>query len=196
VDLDGTLVQFDRPYETIISAALEPHLDAPPSALVDTYSEAFFAAFDALAPRPYRTGMEAVLDAADAAADPDAMVDTLRAEECAALTVDPAVPDALTTLGNEGPLGVLTNGVPDWQRAKLEHAGLAPHVDALVTSYAAGAHKPAPAPFRRAEATLPADEYLLIGDSDADVEGARAAGWRTVRHTDARPFWTRLPTAD
>lgn len=193
VDLDGTLVQFDRPYEAITRAALEAHLGAAPSALVDTYSEAFFDAFDALAPHPYRTGMEAVLDAAGADADPDAMVDTLRAEECGALTVNPAVPDALSALAADGPLGVLTDGVRDWQRAKLKHAGLAPHVDGLVASYDAGAHKPAPAPFRRAEDTLPADEYLLIGDSDADVEGARRAGWHALRHTDGRPFWTRTP---
>jgi len=62
---------------------------------------------------------------------------------------------------------------------------------ALVASYDAGAHKPAPAPFRRAEAALPANEYLLIGDGNPDVEGARDAGWRAVRHPDADPFWAR-----
>ena len=138
--------------------------------------------------------MEAVLDAANAPADPNAMVDTLRTEECAALAVDPAVPDALATLGDESPLGVLTNGVHDWQRAKLGHVGLATYVDTLVASYDAGAHKPAPAPFRRAEDTLTADAHLLIGDSDADVEGAQQAGWHAVRHTDGRPFWTRTPS--
>ncbi|MFB6248054.1 MAG: hypothetical protein ABEL97_05745 [Salinibacter sp.] len=96
----------------------------PTPALVETYREAFFAAFDALAPRPYRRGMEAVLDAADTAADPDAMVDTLRAAEHAALTVDAAVPRALKALAADAPLGVLTNGVPGWQRAKLDHVGL------------------------------------------------------------------------
>ena len=191
VDLDGTLVQFDRPYEALTAATLEAHLGTSSSGLVETYSEAFFAAFGALAPRPYRRGMEAVLDAAGTSADPDAMVDTLQAEEHAALTVDPAVPDALATLSANGPLGVLTNGVRDWQRAKLDHVGLAKYVDAVVDSYDAGAHKPALAPFRRAEEMLPADDHLLIGDGDSDVEGARAAGWRAFRHTDADPFWAR-----
>ena len=191
VDLDGTLVRFDRPYEALTAATLEAHLGASSPALVDTYSEAFFAAFEALAPHPYRKGMEAVVDASDATADPGAMVDTLRAEEHAALTVDPSVPEALATLREYGPVGVLTNGVYEWQRAKLDHVGLATVVDAVVASYDAGAHKPAPAPFRRAEAVLPADDYLLIGDGDNDVEGAEAAGWRAVRHTDADPFWAR-----
>ena len=196
VDLDGTLVEFDRPYEAITGGALEAHLGTAPPALVDTYREAFFDAFDALAPRPYRTGMEAVLSAAGpgAEADPDAMVESLRAAEHAALTVDPAVPRALKALAADAPLGVLTNGVRDWQRAKLDHVGLTSHFDALVASYDAGAHKPAPAPFRRAEQALPADAHLLIGDSDTDVEGARRAGWRALRHTAARPFWSRPPT--
>ena len=199
LDLDGTLVRFDRPYAEITAATLETHLGAAPSAWVETYSEAFFAAFEALAPRPYRSGMEAVLDAAGPEADPDAMVETLQAEEHAALVVPPPVPDALSAIGAHAPLGVLTNGVPDWQRAKLDHAGLTQSVDTLVASYDAGAHKPSAAPFRAAERALRADEHLLIGDSDADVEGARAAGWRALRHTDDRPFWTRthslLPSA-
>lgn len=194
VDLDGTLVEFDRPYEEITGAALETHLGAAPPALVETYREAFFDSFDALASRPYRTGMEAVLSAAGAEADPGAMVESLRAAEHAALTVDPAAPRALSALAADAPLGVLTNGVRDWQRAKLDHVGLTTHVDALVASYDAGAHKPAPAPFRRAETVLPADDHLLIGDSDADVEGARRAGWRALRHTAARPFWSRPQT--
>ena len=196
VDLDGTLVTFDRPYAEITAATLRAHLGAAPAALVETYREAFFEAFDALVPRPYHAGMAAVLDAADTTADPTEMVDTLRAEEHAALTVDPAVPRALKALSADGPLGVLTNGVPGWQRAKLDHVGLTTHVDALVASYDAGAHKPAPAPFRRAEAVLPADNHLMIGDSDADVEGARRAGWQALRHTTARPFWRRQHPTD
>lgn len=196
VDLDGTLVEFDRPYEEITEAALEAHLGAAPPALVEAYRDAFFDAFDALTPRPYRTGMQAVLSAAGpgAEADPGAMIESLRAAEHAALRMDPAVPRALRTLAADAPLGVLTNGVRDWQRVKLDHVGLTTHLDALVASYDAGAHKPAPAPFRRAEQALPADDFLLIGDSDADVEGARRVGWRALRHTDARPFWDRLPT--
>lgn len=196
LDLDGTLVQYDRPYEAITAATLEAHLGESSPALVELYSEAFFDAFEALAPHPYRRGMKAVLDATGASADPQTMVDTLREKEHAILTVDPAVPDALETLGANGPLGVLTNGVHDWQRDKLNHVGLSDYIDAVVASYDAGAHKPAPAPFHRAEATLPANEYLMIGDNDNDIGGARATGWRSLRHTRARPFWTRLPTTD
>jgi len=197
VDLDGTLVHLDRPYADITAATLTTHLGASSPALVETYREAFFAAFEALAPHPFRTGMEAVLNAAgpDVEATPEVMMATQHTEECAALTVDEAVPEALSALGTAGPLGVLTNGVPDWQRGKLDHVGLTPYVDAVVTSYEAGAHKPAPAPFQWAERSLRADEYLLIGDSDTDVEGAREAGWRWIRHEEppaGTPFWNQI----
>lgn len=192
-DLDGTLVQLARPYEDVIAATLADHLDDASPAVVDAYDEAFLAAFEALAADPYHEAMAAAADAADVAdPDLDAMVAAMRDAEFAALAVDPAVPESLQRLGEDAALGVLTDGVDDWQRAKLEHVGLADHVDVVVTSYEAGAHKPAPAIFDLAERRLPAAEYAMVGDSDDDVEGARAAGWVPIRYEDdddAPAFW-------
>jgi len=65
----------------------------------------------------------------------------------------------------------------------LELAGLAPLLDGVVTSAAAGAAKPAPAIFHHALAladVAPADA-LHVGDSlSEDVHGARACGIRPV----------------
>lgn len=191
-DLDGTLVQLDRPYSAVTAAALTEHLGDSSSELVETYREAFFEAFRSLDPDPFHAGMEAVLAAADGDADPEAMVATQQAQEFEALTVDPALPDSLDSLGEDAALGVVTNGVDDWQRAKLAHVGLADHFDAVVTSYEAGAHKPDAAIFDLAEERLPADDHAMVGDSDEDVEGARAAGWVPVRYEereDGPAFW-------
>jgi len=65
----------------------------------------------------------------------------------------------------------------------LERAGLGPLVDAVVSSAEVGAPKPAPELFAAAleRAGVPASRALHVGDSIAgDVEGARAAGLRTV----------------
>jgi putative hydrolase of the HAD superfamily len=78
-------------------------------------------------------------------------------------------------------VGVVTNGHPEWQREKLATSGLDRYVDAVVTSYEAGHHKPHPAPFERAADHLAADEYAMVGDSGADVGGAAAPGWATAR---------------
>jgi putative hydrolase of the HAD superfamily len=196
-DLDGTLVQLSRPYSAVTAATITEHLGDSSPELVETYMDAFAEAFRALDPAPFRAGMEAVLAAADATgdADPEAMVATQRAAEFDALTVDPAVPDSLDSLGEDADLGVLTNGVDDWQREKLAHVGLADQFDAVVTSYEAGAHKPDAAIFDLAEERLPADDHAMVGDSDEDVEGAREAGWVPVRYEereDGLQFWETL----
>lgn len=65
----------------------------------------------------------------------------------------------------------------------LELTGLAPLLDAVVTSAAAGAAKPAPVIFRRALALagVAPEDALHVGDSlDEDVAGARACGIEAV----------------
>lgn len=193
-DLDGTLVQVEGPYDAIPETAIETHLGEATPALVDTYGEAFLAAFEALEPAPYEAGMAAVLEAADGDhdADPAEMAATLRRLEFDALVVDPAVEDSLADLADDAALGVLTNGVDDWQREKLAHVGLDGLFDVVVTSYEAGAHKPDSAIFEYAAEQLEAEEYAMVGDSDDDIEGARGAGWVPIRYEDregAPGFW-------
>ena len=71
--------------------------------------------------------------------------------------------------------------VANWDvslRGKLQAAGLAVRFDTVVSSAEAGAPKPDPAPFRLALERLGVEpaRALHIGDSEADTDGARAAG--------------------
>lgn len=193
-DLDGTLVQFTRPYEEVIADTFERHLGEAGDDLVTAYDEAFYEAFHDFVPDPYHRGMAAALETAgvDADVDPDALVDTLREEEYGMTAVDAAVGDSLARLGEDAALGVLTNGLAEWQAGKLERHGLLDHFDAVITSYEAGGHKPDPEPFELATERVPATEYALVGDEDADVAGARAAGWIPIRYEDGDEgldFW-------
>ena len=61
-------------------------------------------------------------------------------------------------------------------------SGLDRFFDAVVVSYEVGAHKPDPAAFGVAEKRLPADDCAMVGDSDADVDGADRAGWAAHRY--------------
>jgi putative hydrolase of the HAD superfamily len=112
------------------------------------------------------------------------MVETLLEAEIAAIEPPARVADVLSTLRDRGyRLGVLTNGVSAFQRAKLDAHDLTAEFDAVVVSDEAGAHKPDERPFELATGCLPADEYVMVGDSyEADVEGARAMGWRAVHY--------------
>ncbi|MFC6974340.1 HAD family hydrolase [Halomicroarcula sp. GCM10025709] len=194
-DLDGTLIHFDRPYDEIVADVFAAHgIDRDP-ARHDAGREAFRTAFDALEPNPQRAAMAAVVEDAGADADPDAMVRTLLEYECEHSTVREGTVDCLDALAEDGPLGVITNGEPDWQRRKLAHHGLAEYFEAIVASYEAGAHKPDPAPFDRLRERIDAEEYVMVGnDYEGDVEGARSAGFVPIHYEDedGPSFWQTL----
>jgi putative hydrolase of the HAD superfamily len=80
-------------------------------------------------------------------------------------------------------LGIVTNGPGDLQRAKVEHLGLADHVDTVVISGEVGVAKPDPAIFALAVERLgdAGGPRWMIGDNPvADIGGAHAAGMRSV----------------
>ncbi|MGH7921319.1 MAG: HAD family hydrolase, partial [Candidatus Dormibacteraceae bacterium] len=80
-------------------------------------------------------------------------------------------------------IGLLTNGLADIQRRKLEHAGLTGCFDAIVVSGEVGVGKPDRAVFELVRADLGVDpsSLLMVGDSwSRDVRGALAAGWSAV----------------
>ncbi|MFB6223684.1 MAG: HAD family hydrolase [Haloarcula sp.] len=182
-DLDGTLVHYSRPYKDIVRDTLDAHGIEYTNELQAVSEDVFRTAFDALEPEPYRQSMAAIVAAADAEADPDAVVETLRETEYASTTVPDAARNSLSELAADNRLAVITNGVRDWQVGKLDHHGLTDLFDAVVASYEAGAHKPDSAPFDRLRERLSADEYVMVGDEyDVDVEGARAAGFVPIHY--------------
>ncbi|SHH45409.1 HAD family hydrolase [Halobaculum gomorrense] len=184
-DLDGTLLPFPE-YDSVISRACETAGVDAVDAFTAEYNDAFFERLDALDPEPYRRAAATALASIDADTTPDTFVTALRAAEYDAMPAPDAVRETLAELSDTAGyrVGVCTNGVGDWQREKLEHAGLADLIDATVVSYEAGAHKPDPAPFERAESALSGDRRVMIGDSeDADVAGARDCGWEAVHVT-------------
>ncbi len=77
-------------------------------------------------------------------------------------------------------LACVTNKAARFTLPLLEKQGLSRFFGAVVTADQAGARKPAPGPFleacRRLN-TLPS-ESLVVGDSENDALGARAAGCR------------------
>jgi len=199
-DLDGTLVRFQRPYGAMLREVLVAELGEveDPDHLVEVADGAFYAAFRDLEPNPVEASMAAVLEAAGREGDPAAMAQRVLDAEKAATAVPEGTHGSLATLAGSHPLAVVTNGVPDWQRAKLAHHDLLGHFETVVASYEVGAHKPDPAPFEAVSERIDADEYVMVGDSyEADVEGARAAGFVPIHAEnpdDGRTpdFWAAL----
>ena len=89
------------------------------------------------------------------------------------------------------PLGIVTNGPTEVQRAKADLLGIADFVDFIIISEEFGEAKPGPGIFREALwrcGATPADT-LFVGDSpEFDIAGATSLGLRTVwvnrRHVD------------
>ena len=175
-DLDGTLLHFTRDYGDVLADAIRSVEGDVPAGALDAYDEAFFEGFAACEPEPVRRAFEGI------GSDPDALVDALLEHEIGMCRPPDGADADLARLAGDYRLGVLTNGVPEWQRAKLEAAGLLDHFEVVVASYEVGSHKPDREPFGFAEERLPAEKYAMVGDSDADVEGARNAGWVAHRY--------------
>jgi putative hydrolase of the HAD superfamily len=91
------------------------------------------------------------------------------------------------------PLGIITNGPAEVQRAKIELLGVGDLVDFAIISGEFGAAKPDPAIFGEAlgRAGVAPDEAIFLGDSvEQDMAGARAAGIPSVwvnRHGQTWP---------
>lgn len=85
--------------------------------------------------------------------------------------------------GGGRPLGIITNGPADVQRAKIDLLGVGDLVDFAVISGELGVAKPDPAIFGEAldRAGVQPGEAVFVGDSvEHDMAGARAAGLPSV----------------
>ena len=113
------------------------------------------------------------------------LVDVIRRHE-PSLTLGSVTSAVLAQMRADGwRIGILTNGRPATQRAKVEALGLEARVDAVLY---AEEHAPGGKPGRAAfDAVLaavgvPAERSVFIGDNlVCDIQGGRAAGLSTIR---------------
>lgn len=186
-DLDGTLchptIPFARIFTTTCAPLVEGLADAPVAALQDAWNDALL--------KPGHSTMPGCL--AQACATAGILATERLIEQCAsALTVewaaaqrlDTGVAETLAYLGRKYPLGLITNGPSDGQRAVITTLDLDSTFRWRIVSGDAnvGVRKPDMGIFQRALAlagSAPRDAWY-IGDSLAnDIAGASRAGWRT-----------------
>jgi putative hydrolase of the HAD superfamily len=95
----------------------------------------------------------------------------------------PEVDELLKALSQTYKMGIVTNGVPDLQRDKLEGCGLTSHVHAVAISGEIDIGKPDPGIFIQVcqELGVEPAECVMVGDNpERDVAGAIGAGMRSV----------------
>lgn len=111
----------------------------------------------------------------------------------------PEVAELLDRLEPKYLLGIVTNGVPGFQRPKLEGSGIAGRFRAVAISGEVNIGKPDPEIFRQicGELGVAAAECVMVGDNPVrDIAGASAAGMRSVWvRRDDRPPDDRYPAS-
>ena len=184
IDAYGTLVVLRDPVPSLQRSLAERGVARTPAetraaftAEVAFYVERSHEGRDAATLARLRSDCAAVfLEAGRAELDPDefapAFLDALVFEE-----IPGAAADCRALAGRGLRLAVVSN----WDIGLHDHLGalgLGALVDTIVTSAEAGAPKPSPVVFELALARLGAapERTVHVGDSDADAEGARAAG--------------------
>jgi putative hydrolase of the HAD superfamily len=99
--------------------------------------------------------------------------------------------EALVELGKRFRLALVTNGIPDVQRSKVERTGLAELGDVLIISGELGYGKPDRRVYEETvrQLDLSPDECIMVGDNlRRDVAGAQDAGIRGVWISIGRPL--------
>ncbi|MFB6155735.1 MAG: HAD family hydrolase [Haloferacaceae archaeon] len=186
LDLDGTLVRYERSPGEVLRASFEA-LGTEPLFPVEEY----YARYDEFAEQcdsmdELRAECFAAL-AAERGYEPQRGRDVAEAfgDERDQTNVEllPSAERVLDELDRTYRLAVVTNGTPDAQRQKVDAVNLDRWVDTVVVAGHETPPKPAPEPFERAMRTLDATPATTVhvGDSlETDVAGATAAGIDSV----------------
>lgn len=185
-DMYGTLCDTSSVTETLgreldASAALVAEVDATWRRRQLEYS------FQLSLMGEYRTFWEVTADALDYALtrydlDPDENTRTKALSAYEDLTPYPGAADALLRLREAGHIvAVLSNGNPEMLETLAENAGLASHLDEVISADAVETFKPAPAVYENAAEELgkPLEECWLVTSNAWDAAGAGSAGMRT-----------------
>ncbi|MBZ6496863.1 HAD family hydrolase [Natrinema longum] len=197
VDLDGTLLRYERSPETVLKAAFD-RVGVDPLFSVDEY----YARYDEFAKRcdsmaELRSECFAALAAAngyDRRLGLDVAAAFSNERDQSNVELLPSAARVLDGLRREYRLAVVTNGARDAQRQKIDAVDLERWTDTIVVAGHDAPPKPNPEPFERAVRALDATlaTTVHVGDSlETDIAGASAAGLESVwvsDRTDTRGY--------
>lgn len=189
-DLDGTLVQFERGFDRLVSDALvAAGLRSPPEDAYDAFAERVFAALEECADDPYERAFAETAEVLRLDVDASEAAEAYRELALEATSVPDGARETVEAVAERAPTGLLTNGDGAFQRALLEHHDLADAFDAIVISNEEGVRKPDPELFAVAAEQIDADEHVYVADEfETDVGPAERAGWQAVHvRNDAGP---------
>lgn len=130
-------------------------------------------------------------------ADPSAIADNFADGLARFGTLYPGAFELLERLAESVSLALVTNGLSDVQRGRIERLGIAEHFDAVIISAEVGASKPGRTIFDVTFGLLggpPRTSALMVGDSlSSDIQGGTNSGISTCWYN---PHRTTAATTD
>lgn len=188
-DLDGTLVDSLPDIHEALNQTLASLGEPPftPEAVAGMVG----AGVDALIARAY-AALDKPIDPASARKVAERYLAIYSARATELTTLNPGASGVVPRLAEAGVrLGVVTNKPESETRDILAHFGLLDRMEVVIGGDAGPARKPAPDLLLLAcrRLALEPSDTLFVGDSENDVEAARAAGMRVVA---LRGGYTRL----
>lgn len=189
-DLDHTLIDADASEAISFDRTLRAAGVADPSALVDQYAEintALWAAVERneITPDDVRvTRFARLVEAADIDADPVDMADHYVAGMASTAELYPGARDVLEDLATTATLALVTNGLSEVQRPRIERLDIGHLFDAVVISGEVNTAKPGAKIFDLTFDLLGWPDKkmtLMIGDSlSSDIPGGSGYGIATA----------------
>lgn len=185
-DLDGTICRYERSSGEVLSLAFERVGVQPFFDQADYYGrfEQFVDESDDMATLRTRCFVDIAEERGRSAAVARAVADAFEAErDHSRVEFVDGAGELLPRLAREYGLGLVTNGHPEMQTAKLDSLGIADLFDVAVFAGGETRSKPHPEPFNSALDALRArpETTLFVGDLlDSDIAGARNVGMTTA----------------
>jgi len=198
LDLDHTLLDSDASESLAFERALASAGIADPGRYLPAYGQINRALWarvergEITADQVRTVRFEQLVVTAGIDASPEALADAFASGLGAYGELYPGAREVLDALDAEPgvSLALVTNGLSDVQRARIDRLGLGRYFDVIAISSELGTAKPAPAIFEIALAGLGAPakrSALMVGDSlSSDIQGGRNAGIATCWYNPQR----------
>nr|EGQ40415.1 MAG: putative hydrolase, HAD superfamily [Candidatus Nanosalinarum sp. J07AB56] len=179
-NLDLTLTQMDTPFEELVILTLKrmnvPEDDIDPQ----LYQTLFFERFNRLEENPRQKAFAKYFASKTIDADQQQAAKTYCELEKQATKPQKGLRELLRAISQDTPVGVITAGTVELQRAKIEKIGIQDVLDQVLITYDQQLSKP---DILQTVSDERHETPLYISNSESDMEIAAKAGWNTLQKT-------------
>ncbi len=179
-NLDLTLTRMDTDFQQLVVLTLR-RMDAPEDEIEpDLYQELFFERFNQLEENPRQKAFREYFAAKEIDRDPRQAAEIYCELELQATKAQTGLQDLLRKISQSTPVGIITAGTVELQRAKIEKLGVEDVVDQALITYGQQMSK---AEILQNIGDKRQESPIYISGSESDIEKASGAGWKTLQKT-------------